>query len=289
MPRLEKVLGLDEIARAREPEACRKLVTRAREHVREGCPRYGVSPERSAQIAHAFCVASRAGDISRLRRLLAEDVVGRVLGRRRQAQRRHQLINGRSRAERFYLGIARKHGFRAARFYRPVQIDGLPGFISDGIPRRPRWRSKMARSSPSKPFATPRSRSACSYTRSAQIEPLEPQNGLQLRGLEAGRCAAPCPSQAARGRAWSVDEHKVGARRAYGLEARRRRSCVDGTRGQLGIGIRKLLCQHDPSIFVKLRVRFAKPRCLLGIQPHARQFEWFLDLHCRSSEGARAL
>ena len=132
-------VGLDEVARAleREPEACRKLATRAREHVREARPRYGVSPERSAQIAQAFYVASRAGDVSRLRQLLAEDVVvySDGGGKRSAATK---PINGRSRAERFYLGIARKYGFRAARFYRPVLIDGLPGFISagsDGIPQ----------------------------------------------------------------------------------------------------------------------------------------------------------
>jgi RNA polymerase sigma factor (sigma-70 family) len=124
---------LDEVADAleREPAACRKLATRAREHLREARPRFGVSAERGAQIANAFYVASRAGDVSALRQLLAEDVVvySDGGGKRSAATR---PITGLSRVERFYAGLARKEQHQPARFYRPTQIDGLPGFISIG-------------------------------------------------------------------------------------------------------------------------------------------------------------
>jgi RNA polymerase sigma-70 factor (ECF subfamily) len=126
-------IALDEIALAleREPAACRKLATRAREHVRQTEPRYAVSAERSAQIAHAFYVAARAGDVASLRQLLAEDVVVYSDGGGKRSAATKPIIGG-SRVERFYAGLARKDRYRPALFYEPAQIDGLPGFISVG-------------------------------------------------------------------------------------------------------------------------------------------------------------
>lgn len=124
-------MGLDEVASAleREPAACRKLATRAREHVREARPRYDVPSKRGAEIAHAFYVASRAGDLTALRQLLAEDVVvySDGGGKRPAATK---PVRGASRVERFFVGIARKEGFQPARYYEPATIDGLPGFIT---------------------------------------------------------------------------------------------------------------------------------------------------------------
>ena len=130
-------VGLDEIARAldREPEACRKLATRARAHVREARPRYGVSTERSAEIAHAFYVASRGGDLAELRQLLAEDVIVYSDGGGKRSAATKPIV-GSSRVERFFFGLARKARFCPSPFYKPVLIDGLAGFISistDGL------------------------------------------------------------------------------------------------------------------------------------------------------------
>jgi RNA polymerase sigma-70 factor (ECF subfamily) len=126
-------VALDEVATTleREPAACRKLATRAREHLREARPRFDISAERGAQIAQAFYVASRAGDVSALRELLAEDVeVYSDGGGKRSAATKPVL--GISRVERFYAGLARKDRHRPARCYRLTQIDGLPGFVSVG-------------------------------------------------------------------------------------------------------------------------------------------------------------
>jgi RNA polymerase sigma-70 factor, ECF subfamily len=132
-------VALDEVASTldREPAACRKLATRAREHLREARPRYGVTAERGAQIAHAFYVASRAGDLAGLRQLLAEDVVVYSDGGGKRSAATKPVF-GSSRVERFYVGLARKDHYRPAAFYEPNQIDGLPGFItigSDGAPQ----------------------------------------------------------------------------------------------------------------------------------------------------------
>ena len=126
-------VALDEVANTleREPAACRKLATRAREHLREARPRFGVSPERGAQIAHAFYVASRAGDVSTLRQLLAEDVVVYSDGGGKRSAATKPVF-GLSRVERFYAGLARKDNHLPARFYRPAFIDGLAGFVTIG-------------------------------------------------------------------------------------------------------------------------------------------------------------
>lgn len=126
-------VALDEVADTlgREPAACRKLATRAREHVRATRPRFGVSVERGAQIAHAFYVASRAGDLSGLRQLLAEDVVVYSDGGGKRSAATKPVV-GSSRVERFYVGLARKDDFRPSLFYAPTRIDGLAGFITLG-------------------------------------------------------------------------------------------------------------------------------------------------------------
>jgi len=58
----------------RDPAACRKLATRARQHVRGARPRFQVERERGIQIAEAFYTASRSGDMTALSTLLAADV-----------------------------------------------------------------------------------------------------------------------------------------------------------------------------------------------------------------------
>jgi RNA polymerase sigma-70 factor (ECF subfamily) len=121
----------------REPAACRKLATRAREHLRASRPRFNVTPERGAEIAHAFYVASRAGDVAALTRLLAEDVVvySDGGGKRPAATK---PVHGVERVVRFYVGLAQKDGFCPSAGYRPARIDGLPGFVTlsnDGLPQ----------------------------------------------------------------------------------------------------------------------------------------------------------
>jgi RNA polymerase sigma-70 factor (ECF subfamily) len=132
-------VAMDEVALAleREPAACRKLASRAREHVREARPRYPISAEESEQIAEAFHTASRAGDLASLKRLLAEGVVLYSDGGGKSSAATKPVLGG-SRVLRFFMGLARKAGCVASRYYRPARIDGLAGFISvgpDGVPQ----------------------------------------------------------------------------------------------------------------------------------------------------------
>jgi RNA polymerase sigma-70 factor, ECF subfamily len=76
---LHDVFGLsfNEIGQAlgRAPAACRKLASRAREHVEARQPRYDVDPEAHREVVAAFGRATAAGDLEGLLSLLAPDAV----------------------------------------------------------------------------------------------------------------------------------------------------------------------------------------------------------------------
>jgi RNA polymerase sigma-70 factor, ECF subfamily len=128
---LHDVFGLefDEIAVTleRSPAACRKLATRARDHIRAARPRFTVNPGEGERIAAAFQRATQAGDIAGLARLLAANAVlhSDGGGKVRAALR---PILGRDRIVRFFVGITRKKG--APRSSEPARINGLPGFVA---------------------------------------------------------------------------------------------------------------------------------------------------------------
>lgn len=82
--------------------ACRKLFSRARQHVMTNRPRFESSPVAHEQLVRKFLRATEAGDMQGLKALLAEDVVvwtdggGQVIAARRP-------IRGRDEAARFIL------------------------------------------------------------------------------------------------------------------------------------------------------------------------------------------
>jgi RNA polymerase sigma-70 factor (ECF subfamily) len=130
---LHDVFGvpLDEVAVTveREPAAVRQLAARARKHVQDARPRYTVAQDEGSRIAEAFFTASRSGDINALRSILAQNVVVRSDG----GGKVHAFINpiaGLERVLRLYDGLSRKLGIRRDGFFRPIQIDGLPGYVS---------------------------------------------------------------------------------------------------------------------------------------------------------------
>lgn len=115
----------------REPAAVRQLAARARKHVRDGRPRYEVSREEGERIAKAFFTASTKGDIDALRGLLAENVVILSDGGGKVLAFRNPII-GLDRALRLFAGLCRKFAGQMPGDIRPVWIDGLPGYISQG-------------------------------------------------------------------------------------------------------------------------------------------------------------
>lgn len=124
----------DEIAATlgRGGAACRKLVERARSHLRDLRPRHRaapVSPAEGEAITRAFFQASRTGDTKALAQLLAQDAQivtdggGKVLAA-------INIIRGRDRLLRFFAGLARKRALGTDGRWRFCHFNGLPGILS---------------------------------------------------------------------------------------------------------------------------------------------------------------
>jgi RNA polymerase sigma-70 factor (ECF subfamily) len=124
-------IALDEVAATldREPPAVRQLAVRARKHVQEARPRFPVASDEGERIAAAFFDATRQGDVQALSRLLARDVVLQADGGGKVLAFRNPIF-GLARVLRLYRGITRKYGAPLQSSFRPLRIDGLPGYIS---------------------------------------------------------------------------------------------------------------------------------------------------------------
>nr|WP_246742510.1 sigma-70 family RNA polymerase sigma factor [Microvirga splendida] len=124
-------LGFDEIAATldRDPAACRQLAARARRNVRAERPRYAIDREEGERMTDAFFAASRSGDLTALRHLLAENVVAQTDG----GGIRNAALNplfGIRRVAGLFLGVARKGGGRLPPVLYKGLINGLPGFVT---------------------------------------------------------------------------------------------------------------------------------------------------------------
>ena len=113
----------------RETAACRKLASRAREHVREARPRFAISRDRRFEMAKAFFSASRSGDMTALRALLTEDVVAVADGGGRVTASPVPLMGIEAVLVR-HAEMARDFTVRPSQLIRYVTIDGLPGFVT---------------------------------------------------------------------------------------------------------------------------------------------------------------
>ncbi|RWR28769.1 RNA polymerase sigma factor SigJ [Sinirhodobacter populi] len=124
-------MGFDDVAGAigREPAACRKLASRAREHIRAARPRFAVSKEHGLEIAAAFFAASRNGDMGKLRSLLADDVTASTDGGGKVPASPRALI-GVAEVMARHVQLAQEFNRSPSLLIRYAVIDGLPGFIS---------------------------------------------------------------------------------------------------------------------------------------------------------------
>lgn len=136
---LHDVFGLtfDEVAQAlgRSAAACRKLASRAREHVEERRPRFDVDPERHRAVVEAFADATGTGDFDRLLRLLDPEAVMISDGGGVVRAARNPIYGG-ERIARFLVGINAKYPDRTFRY---VVVNGdaallvLRGEHIDGV------------------------------------------------------------------------------------------------------------------------------------------------------------
>lgn len=124
-------MGFDDVASAigREPAACRKLASRAREHIRAARPRFAVTKEHGLEIAAAFFAASRNGDMDKLRSLLSEDVTASTDGGGKVPASPRPLI-GITEVMARHVQLSQEFSQSPSLLIRYAVIDGLPGFIS---------------------------------------------------------------------------------------------------------------------------------------------------------------
>ena len=120
--------GYDEIAAAldKTEPACRKLVSRARERVRSGRPRFETDRDRQARIMTAFFSAMAAGDATGMKALLTGDAIVWSDGGGKVRAALRPLV-GPDDAIHVLLSVARKYAPAYSRA-EPVAVNGGFGF-----------------------------------------------------------------------------------------------------------------------------------------------------------------
>jgi RNA polymerase sigma-70 factor (ECF subfamily) len=124
-------VGFDEVAETigRDSAAARQLACRARTLVRAERPRFEVPKEHGFQIAEAFFAASRSGDMSTLRSLLAADVTVHSDGGGKRPAAMAPVV-GIDEVIRVHTSLAKIFAQSASRLVRYGLINGLPGFVT---------------------------------------------------------------------------------------------------------------------------------------------------------------
>jgi RNA polymerase sigma-70 factor (ECF subfamily) len=125
-------VGFDEVAETigRDSAACRQLASRARTHVRAERPRFEVTRERGREIAEAFFSASRRGDLTALRSLLAEDVTVYSDGGGKRPAALAPIV-GLAEVLKACTVLARIFAQHPSRLIRYGLINGLPGMVTE--------------------------------------------------------------------------------------------------------------------------------------------------------------
>jgi RNA polymerase sigma-70 factor (ECF subfamily) len=126
---LHDVFGMsfDEVGDAlgRNPAACRKLASRAREHVEARQPRFDVDPQAHREIVTAFARAAGSGDLEGLLDLLAPDAVLTSDGGGVARALPHPVRGAREIAT-FLAGVSAD---RLGMTMRPSAVNGSPALL----------------------------------------------------------------------------------------------------------------------------------------------------------------
>lgn len=124
-------IGFGDIAGAlgRDVAACRKLASRARDHIQAARPRFPVTKKQGLEISAAFFEASRHGELDSLRSLLSADVMACADGGGKVPASPRPLM-GIAEVMARHQQLAREFVGSPSRLIRYVVIDGLPGFVT---------------------------------------------------------------------------------------------------------------------------------------------------------------
>jgi RNA polymerase sigma-70 factor (ECF subfamily) len=133
---LHDVLSLpyEEVANTvgRSEAACRQLISRAREHVREKAPRFTVDARQQNAVVEAFLAACADGRVDTLVEVLAPEVVLRSDGGGLVSGVARRPVVGAENVARLLLGVAAKH----AAFPWMRRVNGATGLVfesEDGV------------------------------------------------------------------------------------------------------------------------------------------------------------
>lgn len=127
-------MEIGEIADAidRNEAACRQLLARARGHVGQTRQRFAVDADEAARLATAFFEATRSGNATALRDMLAGAATLHSDGGGKRPANLNILF-GADKIGRFFVGLFQKsdpEGRERMRWSRPLWINGLPGYVS---------------------------------------------------------------------------------------------------------------------------------------------------------------
>lgn len=108
-------------------EACRQIVHRARQRVRQERPRFSVSRDEHLKLLERFVTAARSGDAEVLKGLFAEDIALTSDGGGKAAAV-SKVVRGVRALTRFYQGLAARIGSQLS--FRVVAVNGSVGLLS---------------------------------------------------------------------------------------------------------------------------------------------------------------
>lgn len=115
----------------RSEAAARQLVHRAREHVREGRPRFPADAATQRRVTSAFVAASLSGDTATLASMLAPDAVALSDGGGK-VRAAINPIQGADRVARFMAGVARTYTRDApGDVFSPAYVNGVLGMVGE--------------------------------------------------------------------------------------------------------------------------------------------------------------
>jgi RNA polymerase sigma-70 factor (TIGR02957 family) len=120
-PEIAQIVGVS-------PTATRQLVSRARKHLASE-RKNTVSDTARRDLLEAFLAAARVGDVARLEKLLAEDVVTRADSNGRAKHVARVAVRGRNKVARVLSSFAET--FWAGITTRPVEVNGTEGFAME--------------------------------------------------------------------------------------------------------------------------------------------------------------
>ena len=136
---LHDVFDMDhaEIAGAlgRTEEACRQLAARARQHVREGRPRFAPTDQNREKLLAAFEAVMTSGDVAGFAQVLADDAVLYADGGGKRAAVLAP-VRGREDILRLFVAITAGRPLLRPDQLERRSINGLPGFLvhaEDGV------------------------------------------------------------------------------------------------------------------------------------------------------------